>query len=167
MNQQKTPADRAYLLAGCCEWSPGFRAPWIRTASVHRGYHGRLYARSRKLSPTQNKNSIWHHRRRPNRYRVRKTSVISVPLRRQFSRPPITDQQKNPKVLRTQIRTPLATEHVYLPPLSRLPFILLQTLNEAELNMMVEEWYQIRFNKIGSSGPERAGKIQEESRRGY
>lgn len=66
----------------------------------------------------------------------------------------------------------LATEPLYLPPLSRLPFMPLQTLTEAELDMTVEEWirYQIeveqdRFKRDGERELERFKKRAEEVRK--
>lgn len=62
-------------------------------------------------------------------------------------------------------------EPLYLPPLSRLPFMPLQTLSEAELEMTVEEWirYQIeveqdRFKRDGERELERFKKRAEEVR---
>lgn len=67
---------------------------------------------------------------------------------------------------------PLTTESPYLPPLSRLPFMPLQTLSDAELDMTVEEWirYQIeveqdRFKRDGERELERFKKRAEEVRK--
>ena len=67
---------------------------------------------------------------------------------------------------------PPTTEPLYLPPLSRLPFMPLQTLSEAELDMTVEEWirYQIeveqdRFKRDGERELERFKKRAEEVRK--
>ena len=81
-----------------------------------------------------------------------------------------TDAQ--PSAPSTNTTLPLTTEPAYLPPLSRLPFMPLQTLNEAELDMTVEEWirYQIeveqdRFKRDGERELERFKKRAEEVRK--
>ncbi len=68
--------------------------------------------------------------------------------------------------------TTIIAEPLFVPPLSRLPFMPLHTLSEAELDMTVEEWirYQIeveqdRFKRDGERELERFKKRAEEVRR--
>jgi hypothetical protein len=86
----------------------------------------------------------------------------------QFSSDPAEPQPSSTS--NTTLSLPTA-EPLYLPPLSKLPFMPLQTLSEAELDMTVEEWirYQIeveqdRFKRDGERELERFKKRAEEVR---
>jgi len=72
----------------------------------------------------------------------------------------------------TTTSSTITTEPLFVPPLSRLPFMPLHTLSEAELDMTVEEWirYQIeveqdRFKRDGKRELERFKQRAEEVRR--
>jgi len=72
----------------------------------------------------------------------------------------------------TTTSSTVTTEPLFVPPLSRLPFMPLHTLSEAELDMTVEEWirYQIeveqdRFKRDGKRELERFKQRAEEVRR--
>jgi len=80
--------------------------------------------------------------------------------------------EAQPSASPTNTTPPPTTEPPYLPPLSRLPFMPLQTLSDAELDMTVEEWirYQIeveqdRFKRDGERELERFKKRAEEVRK--
>ncbi len=79
-----------------------------------------------------------------------------------FPSHPLSDLSEKPSVL---------AEPVFVPPLSRLPFMPLLTLSEAELDMTVEDWIryhieveQDRFKRDGERELERFKEKAEEVR---
>ncbi|KIL69179.1 hypothetical protein M378DRAFT_769312 [Amanita muscaria Koide BX008] len=86
-----------------------------------------------------------------------KGETVSKPKTPEFQCPPPTVSDE----VAPKLKTP---EPQILPPLSRIPFMPLQTLTDAELHMTVEEWirYQmeVEFDKLKRDGEKEMARFK-------